>query len=221
MCIRDRYKDEDENIGSALLDRVVHTVGGLAMGTFAGNWDYYGELAYQWGKEGTASRRGYGGTADLGYTFKDCSWKPRVHLAGEYLSGDDPDTGTYEGWDPVLGRWPHWSELFAYRMAFEEGKPGQYTNMQRLAGGVTVHPTERMCVKLDYNYLRADEHNNGSAFPYDSGDTRGHLLTGNLTYQFNKALSGHLWTEYFHPESFYDSDCDDALFLRTQLILKF
>ena len=34
-------------------------------------------------------------------------------------------------------------------------------------------------------------------------------------------VSGHLWAEYFHPGSYYDSEADDAVFLRWQLVFKF
>ncbi len=220
------YKDEDPLPTTALPGRIVHTAGLLAQGPITGNWDYYGEGAYQWGKEGNADRSGWGVTGEVGYTFVDCAYKPRFHVGYEYLSGDDPSTSTYEAWDTVLGRWPHFSELYAYRWAMEGGMPGAYTNLQRYTAGATVHPSEKMCIYLNYHYLRANEHTFGTTYtfptgPYDSGDTRGHLLTSKLTYVFNQYVSGHLHLEYFTPESYYDSEADDAIFGRWQLEFKF
>jgi len=220
------YKDEDPLPETALPGRIVHTAGALAQGKLAENWDYYGEGAYQWGKEGTARRRAWGVTGEVGYTFADCAWKTRLHGGYEYLSGDDPSTGTYEAWDTVLGRWPHWSELYAYRWAMEGGMPGAYTNLQRFTLGGRTNPTDKLCLHLNYNYLLANEHTFGKTYtfpagPYDSGNTRGHLIASKATYDFNKNVSAHLWAEYFTPGDYYDSEADDAVFLRWQLMFKF
>ena len=42
---------------------------------------------------------GYG---ELGYSFVDIPWSPSVSYRLGYFSGDDPDTKTYERWDPLL-----------------------------------------------------------------------------------------------------------------------
>jgi hypothetical protein len=220
------YKNEDP-IGRFaapplnFADRIVHTVGALAQGRIEENWDYYGELAFQWGKEMRMSRRGIGASADLGYTFLKCTYRPRVHVAYMYLSGNNPGSGRFEGWDPVLSRFPHFSELIAFRWAGELGRPGYYTNLQRFGTGVRVHATPKMCVDLDYNFLRANEHNLGTAGLFDSGKDRGHLLVAKLSYTFSERLSGHLWAEYFEPGSFYTETTDEAFFLRWQVNFTF
>jgi hypothetical protein len=214
------YKDEDALAGGSVNN--IHTVGGLAQGGFGGNWDYYAELAGQWGSAMGAPRKAFGLSSDLGYTFKDTTWTPRVHGGFEYLSGDDPTTRTFEGWDPVLARWPHWSELYVYTLAMEQGLPGQYTNVQRYTLGTSVCPAEKTRVDLDYSYLRANEHRNVvPAYPFGDGYTRGHLLVAKLTHTWSKWVSGHVWAEYFHPEDFYTADTDEAMFLRWQLMFKF
>ncbi len=214
------YKDEDTLVG--LPNRIVHTVGGLAQGRFGGNWDYYVEAAGQWGREGKEPRKAFGLSSDLGYTFVDARWTPRLHAGYEYLSGDDPGTRTFEGWDPVLARWPHWSELYVYTLAMETGLPGQYTNLQRFTLGGSIHPSEKTCVDLDYSYVRANEHAPlAGTTPFGTGYNRGHLLVGKVSHDFSKRVSGHLWAEYFHPEDFYSADTDEALFLRWQLMFKF
>ena len=95
--------------GSDPMGRIVHTVGGLAQGTAGPGWDYYGEAAWQWGNEGAVpgvsneeNRQAYGLNSDLGYTFKQWSPTPRVHAAYMDLSGDDPHSKTFGGWDPVM-----------------------------------------------------------------------------------------------------------------------
>jgi hypothetical protein len=42
------------------------------------------------------------GYAEAGYRFTDLPWSPTVSYRLSYFSGDDPDTDTYERWDPML-----------------------------------------------------------------------------------------------------------------------
>lgn len=42
---------------------------------------------------------GYG---EIGYNFTDLTWSPSISYRLGYFSGDDPDTETYERWDPLL-----------------------------------------------------------------------------------------------------------------------
>lgn len=222
------YKDEDRTNqrwapgGTYRNGRVVHTYGSMVTGKFADDWDYYAEGAYQWGKEGSVDRSSYGFTGEMGYTLRGVVAKPRVHVGYEYLSGDDPTTGKFTAWDPVLSRWPQWSELYFYRWAAEGGMPGAWTNLRRFNVGAEAWPMPKMCLSANYNFLWANEHTLGKVPPpYDNGMSRGQHAAGKLTYEFNKYVSGHLLAEYFHPETYYDSDRDDALFLRWQLMFKF
>jgi hypothetical protein len=41
---------------------------------------------------------GYG---EIGYSFADTTWAPAISYRLSYFSGDDPDTETYERWDPL------------------------------------------------------------------------------------------------------------------------
>jgi len=219
------FKDEDRERAAnpALPERMVHTVGIPVEGHLTEQVDYYGECAYQWGTEGGARRRSYALSSDLGYTATACPWTPRFHAGYEYLSGDDPGTGRFEGWDPVMSRWPQWSELLGYRWAVETGGlPFYYTNLQRLTAGISLKPTRKLGIQLDHSLLIANEHTNGRAGRYSSGDTRGQLSVLVLTYAFTKSVAGHFWVERFHPGSYYSDAMDSsALFVRGQLAFKF
>jgi len=232
------YKDEDPD-GTAqrgqlargrapFNGRMVHTVGIPLMGQLDENWDYYVEGAYQWGTEVVhyiesptdhKRRQSYAFTSDLGYTVGTCNWKPRFHVGFEFLSGDDPCTDDWEGWDPVMSRWPQWSELLGYRWAVETGMPFYWTNMHRYTIGVSAKPCKKMIVFLDHSLLRGDENQVGGL--YSNGDTRGQLTVAKLVYAFNKRTSMHLWTEWFHPQSYYVGTADSALFIRGQFVFKF
>lgn len=242
------YKDEERVSTNALLPRyrAISTYGLLFQGLVLDRIDYYAEGAYQWGRQAGEDVRAYGLTADVGYTFTNCFLRPRIHGAYEYLSGDDPGTSTYEGWDSVMSRWPRWSELWASRWAWEGSMPGNYTNLQRftLGGSATLYdaglgagilghmtpnkenPYPKVNLYFDYNYLLGNEHqivgvNPGAIAEYSDGGIRGHLLTSRLTCDINKYVSGHLWAEYFMPGDFYNGIADDAMFLRWEVVLKF
>lgn len=45
------------------------------------------------------ARAAYG---EVGYSFAEAAWTPSVSYRLSYFSGDDPDTSTYERWDPLL-----------------------------------------------------------------------------------------------------------------------
>jgi len=223
------YKDEDPD-GTAqraqaaagrppFRKRMVHTIGIPLQGHLMENVDYYLEGAYQWGTEANARRRSYAFTSDLGYTFAQCPATPRFHAGYEYLSGDDPSTSDWEGWDPVMSRWPQWSELLGYRWAVETGMPFYYTNLQRYTLGVSLKPAKNLALYLDHSMLRGNENMAGAL--YGTGDTRGTLTVAKVTYKFNKNTSMHFWTEWFHPQSYYAGTADSALFVRTQFVFKF
>jgi hypothetical protein len=236
------YKDDTLRIGKLIgtdaNGRIVHTAGGLVQGTVPNTgWDYYAEAAYQWGNEGAIAgkyaeeqRQGYGLTTDLGYTFKECALTPRLHAAYETLSGDDPHSKTYGGWDPVMSRWPECSELYVYRWQYEGktgvGTVGAWTNLQRFTLGASAKPTRKMTTTFDYSLLLANERNLNNTVKagttYGSGYIRGNLFVAKLLYDFNAHMSGHLWAEYFVPADFYSSVTrDNAVFLRWELMFKF
>ena len=204
---------------------IVHTLGAMVQGKLAKEWDYYAELAGQWGEHGYANgrdvpRKAYAFSSDLGYTFLGIPWTPRLHGGYEFLSGDDPNTSTYEGWDPVLGRWSRWSDLFGYHSAVEYGRIYYLTNLQRCFLGASVKPTDKLKLSLDYSYLRTDEFEPGTAGPFGGGRTRGNLFLGIISYDVCKNLQTRIWTEYFKPGSYY-ARRDSALLFQWQAIFSF
>ena len=165
-------------------------------------------------------------STDMGYTFQDHPWRPRLHAGYECLSGDDPGTTTYEAWDPVLARCTRWSNLYDQRWSWESGMKSGYSNLQRFTLGAAAEPTQRLRISLDYSYLLANEHTFGETFlstkaPYSSGSCRGQLIAAELANKFSDRLVGKLRAEYFHPGSYYTEATDDAVFLRWELVFKF
>ena len=110
------YKKEEEiskppfPIATPELD--LNTIGARAVYK-ADPWTFGGEFAYQFGEyDGHKSAGGYAGQDRKGYggyifgkrKFADMKLKPEFELRFVYLSGDDPDTGKNENFDPLFSR---------------------------------------------------------------------------------------------------------------------
>ncbi len=87
----------------------------------------------------------------------------QLRVSFEYLSGDEPGTkGMNEGWVPLWGRWPQWSELYVYTVAFTgEQRIAEITDLERLAFGWSVKPTDKLTFAADYHLLFAPDERQG------------------------------------------------------------
>ncbi len=207
----------------------IFTFGAGISGTPGENWKYRVEGAIQRGEKSditpnltTGTMRdveAYGALANLEYAFND-ELDNRVHIGGEYASGDDPSTSDNEQFDLLWAEWPRWSELFIYTYT-EETAIAESTNLIRLNVGHKFRPNKQWQILTDYHALWADEM--GTAWrgrlAFDpSDDFRGHLVTCRGKYAFGKQLKGHIVGEYFFPGDYYASGNDDeALWLRFNL----
>ena len=203
-------------------DADIHTAGGRLSGTLADHWAYDAELAHQWGNKNGDYLSALGANSRLSYLFKD-RMDNQLRIAYEFLSGDDPRSSANEAFDPLWGRYARWSELYPYTVAMESGRPGEQTNLHRLAGGWSISPTRKLQWRNDYHLLFADENTLRAAPGFTSrGAFRGQLLSSVLTYKVNEHVSTHLWTELFFPGNYYAGDRNDpALFLRYELCFTF
>ena len=123
-------------------------------------------------------------------------------LQYEFLSGDDPGSDKYEGFDILWGRWARFSDIFADATALDQnGRAADYTNLHRIGPGWSFNPSDKLTLATDYYLLFADESQGSCSNPRtsDNGLFRGQLLTSVLTYKFNKHISGHLQGELLLP----------------------
>jgi hypothetical protein len=206
----------------------IRTAGAILQGK-TGRWDYYAEGAGQTGTYGDQRQRAYAFSGDMGYTFRDTAWTPRIHGGYEYLSGDDPNTKIHEGWDPVFSREPRWSDVLYSHFSKEYGKSGYWTNLQRLTLGVGAKPLPGLTLLLDTSLVLANEHDNGTDAPFGRGLTRGMLCSPKAIWDIDQYVKMdknlktrmHLWCDYFRPGSFYAPGADPAVFLRWQIEITF
>ncbi len=183
---------------------------------------YRFEVAPERGNKNGRDLRAFGLNQRLTYLWKNKT-NQRVYVGHEYLSGDDPaTTGVNEGFDPVWGRWPQWSELMLYNQAAET-RVGEWTNFHRLDFGWGCSLSKKLDLSADYMPLFAPNNPIFGKKPgySESGRFRGHYGQGTLRYRFNDHINGHLWAEFFLPRDYYTvAKSDAACFLRAEVIFR-
>jgi hypothetical protein len=181
-----------------------------------------GELAAQTGKRAGENQHALGGYA---YGQYNTGWPvhfPKSFTVGAlYLGGDDKTTKRYEGWEPMFGRWPKWSDLYIYTLVREVGV-AYWTNLASLFAKTSIAVAPDLTFSLDAHHLMAPEQPSATAaFPGGTGKNRGNLLIGKLAYQMSKNVSGHLLWENFDPGDYYFANAHDCAWMRMEFMLKF
>ena len=185
------------------------------------------EAAYQRGDVEDVKREGYGGYGRIVWRGSG-KRAPGIELGGVYLTGDDPATDRYEGWDGFYAEWPKYSELLVYTLYDNttrvvdatgvawKGEPGTWTNM--IAGWIEAG------VNLLHGRLSA------RAFPVwaeeggvgpGPGNERGLLLAAKLELPLGEGVHAQVLGEMFNPGDFYPPDADHAYYGRWQLTAQF
>jgi hypothetical protein len=96
-----------------------------------------------------------GGYVWMGYTAAEVSWRPTLSYRFAGFSGDNPNTATYERFDPLQA-----SGLTDWLQGVNLGKV--YNNSNGFSHRVTlkVQPRRDLELSLDYYYRFADQLNN-------------------------------------------------------------
>jgi len=116
------------------------------------------ELAHQFHE--TIDMSAWGGYGLVGYRAAQLPLKPSLSYRYAALSGDDPDTATYERFDPLMS-----TGLGYWLQGISFGKLTSNSNLvtHRLQGNLEVNP--RLNLTLEYFRLFAEESNNAGANP--------------------------------------------------------
>ncbi|HON69350.1 MAG TPA: alginate export family protein, partial [Phycisphaerae bacterium] len=214
------YKNDDREAPGGL-NAEFYTFGTRALHDLNEHWKIKGEIAAQFGHRMGRNVCGLASLDRLAYHFNDAH-KNWLRLDYEYMSGDRPGTGEYEGFDPLWGRWPRFSELLIYT-ASSESRISDLSNLHRVALGHSVSILPQMEMLTDYHLLFADQNTFRDRPGFsDSGCFRGQLLTWWLKYVITPQISGHVVAEFFCPGDYYaKSNNDPAVFVRTELVFSF
>jgi len=215
----------------------LHTVGTRLWGK-VGALDYNIDAAYQFGDAGAVGVAfkkpsifglygdddaeydgNWGLDAEVGYTFDNIGWKPRVFLGGAYFSGEDNrDTSFLEWLNPFdqPKASTAFNRLFSdlnYAPVLQDN--GEMSNFRQIRGGFTLTPTEKLWVLVRLQNMWANDtfdwpvhwRVNKWRFPiapvlsfWDdaSDDNMGFHADTVIRYSYNKNLTfivyyGHLW----------------------------
>lgn len=179
-----------------------------------------GEGAYQWGSYGDEKRSAFGGYLTLEYpTGLTTFFLPKTaSIRTLYLSGDKAGTSRMEGWDPVYGRWPKYSESFVYTYVKEKAI-AFWSNLAALNLETKLPCAQDVDLLLDYYYMLSATSAAPGAFPGGLGRIRGNMLEGRLTYRFSPVVSGHMVWERFVPGSFYFTGADISNWARIEFMI--
>lgn len=218
------YKHESDwlnRAGDTMPERDTHTLGGRVVPKFNDRFDGNLEAAYQFGERGDDDMNGYMLDALLNWHPPVMeSWAPVLGVGWYYLSGDDPDSSDDEGWNPLWGRWPQYSELYIY--AWDADGAGRWSNLSMPHVDFNFAPNDRIAFKNLLGYMFAPEDNGPGP-----GDERGLLLTMRADLKLKEGLLlekdelfGHLTLEIVDPGDYYNVDAT-ADFIRWELSYKF
>jgi len=185
------YKREDPRPAAPKrLD--LHTIGLRGARRISRSLKLVAEYALQHGQR-TDDVRAHGG-----YAYLQIPADPEGHaltLGVVYLSGErDRPLGA---WNPLLSRWPKWSELYIYTLARESGV-ALWQNLASAFLRVDRRLGERADGSIRVYALDAPERRVPGAEGF-----RGWNLQAEVRFRLHPAVSGHLLAEMFLPGEFY------------------
>lgn len=217
---------KERNSSAKLPHASVLSVGLRAQSKLTPRLTSTGEIALQTGNMGGNDHRAIGGYGYLEYKTNWPTYYPSSFTGGlVYLSGDKSSTEKNEGWEPMFGRYPKWSESYVYTLSNEYGV-AYWSNFTSLFARMSSTLGKDITLNLDYQHLMAPEpvgapFASKQIFENASGKVRGDLATVKLTYQIKPRFSGHLLYEQFNPGTFYAHDARVSTWVRMEALLTF
>jgi hypothetical protein len=130
--------DQSADPAEGRLARRINTTGLRVFGaTGTTGFDYDVNLAWQFGRDGTASHRAFAGVVDGGYTF-DSSWQPRLSLQYVWATGDESPTDARSG---------RFERLFGFARPFSANDYFQFENLR--APKLRIEATPARWLRVD------------------------------------------------------------------------
>jgi hypothetical protein len=202
----------------------IHTMGGRVRGEYGEGGIYAAELAFQFGNRAGEKRRAVGGYAHSDYRLM-LFMRPVLGAGMIYLSGDDPETAAFEGWNPLYSRWPKWSDLYIYTLASLGRGVAYWENLAAINLKLSLSPSENTAIDATVYYMTAPEaplvDSSDPAPAVIGGSDRGILSILKFSWSYTEYLSGHLLWERFYPGNYYFDGADPADFLRCQFYFNY
>jgi len=177
------------------------------------------EGVYQTGEVDDTESSGLGGYCRIGWR-PDLKLQPGIEIGGLHLSGDDPNTERYEGWDGFYSEWPKYSELYVYTMydnttRIVPNEPGTWTNLSAMWAEADLG-SEEYRLRARITAFGAPQKTGPG-----EGDLRGLLLALRVDTVLGEGLRGQIVGEFFDPDDFYEDGADIAWYARWQITASF
>ncbi len=182
------------------------------------------------GGSSEAGRSAHGAQARAGRIWAGTA-RPGLELGGVYLSGDDPGTSEYEGWDDFYGEWPKYSDLLIYTMydgttriqrrgespaRVYNDDAGAWANLAAAWIEMKGSPICGLRLTGRGTLLRAVE-----ATGPGSGKERGLLAIAKAEYSGIPQVTLQALGEWFDPGDFYSAAADPAWYARFEVVTRF
>lgn len=149
-------------------DETRHSLNARIHGTLD-SFDYDIEGAWQFGEIAQSDIRAWGIGGDVGFTWSDVAWKPRIGLRANYASGDgSPGDGRIETYNPFFPALVYFS--FAIELS-----PSNTTGIRP---SLSLRPSDDLTVELSAYATQRSSRNDAVYGPastplIDAGDTTG------------------------------------------------
>ena len=172
-----------------------HSVGTRLWGKNAG-WDWNHEFVYQFGSFGTGDISAWTAATDIGHTFRQTAWSPRLGLKADVTSGDrDEKNSGLQTFNPLFPRGGYFAET---------GLIGPQNHIDAHPS-LEFHPAQRLTISADIDFFWRESTHDGvyniGQTPVRSGTNGGPSYIGSqTTTQMEWRLHRHVtWTvNYAH-----------------------
>ena len=223
------YKHEDDTATSykvagkyVLADANFSTFGFRVMPKFGYGLTGNLEVATQVGDQGEDDVNGTMVDSSLSFAPPGFlpDFKPLLKVGYWYLSGNEPDSTSNEGWHPVYGRQPqdNWGELLGYTLIGSQYSVFGWSNFSTPFVTLEASPLQKTRLILRYSWVGAEQ---DDGLGGGDGTNRGGLFFALFTFDINPQLKGHLWGEWFDPGNYYADTARGDSFLRLNLEYSF
>lgn len=219
MTLEPYYLALSQSAYSDVVEKLVHSPGLRGYGTFGqSGFDYDFNLVYQFGRNGSRDVEAYGGTAEMGYSFKQ-PWQPRLSLFYGYASGDR---------DPNDNEDNRFERFFGFGRPWSANDYIVYENISTPKLRLELTPTKKLRLDVGYSFywLASDADRFSAADLRDrqgnSGSMIGHEFDGRVRWQITAKVEAILGYAHFTPGDFTRNEgrSQDTDFAYLEITLK-
>ena len=172
------------------------------------------QMAVQAGNYGQVSRKGLGVFMYGGYQHKENNWSIKAGPWYMYLSGDNPDTESFESFNNLYGGYPNDDELFINTWVRESGL-SMWTNINLFGAYLEYMPSPKLNIRAWYHLMYANHLNHGDFF--GQGTYRGQMVMLKVMKEFGKRLKAYYMFEYLWAGDYYFIGADNVILSRINL----